>query len=51
MKEAENEKRRKEVVERKEEEAGFDHLCWDAALIGNTILFNFSQGLLARQRP
>lgn len=29
----------------------FDHLCWDAALRGNAILFNFSQGLLARQRP
>ena len=38
-------------MEREKEEAGFDHLRWDVALIANAILFNFSQGPLASQRP
>lgn len=33
-------------MEGKEEEEGFAHLCWDAALIANASLFNLSQGPL-----
>lgn len=40
-----------EVMEREEEGVGFDHLGWNAALVANVILFNFSQGPLASQRP
>lgn len=38
------------MMERKEEDAGFDRLCWDVALIANVILFNCSQGPLTSQR-
>lgn len=45
------EEEEKEVMEREEEGVGFDHLGWDAALVANVILLNFSQGPLASQRP
>lgn len=52
MKEEEKERRKKKRSDGGEGRGrGFAQLCWDAALIANTSLFNLSQGPLASQKP